>query len=220
MDILNPCDYSHIISVHFMNKEIICGLTNKPNEMLIEDVHKLFNTSNMNVLESNSKINDKYIHFRHKDVLDNYEIPNTPIKFKDNKAIIELVIEKVINQKSYYIPEIKCVKEFDYNYILPQNSTFQIFIMIDKSLVCMVTNDMRIGDIADYIYKKTSVPIIQQRLIYESKQLDFAKTVKDYGIRYMSTLHSVLRLKGGMFHITSGKDDYDLINVCYYNLDS
>lgn len=127
------------------------------------------------------------------------------MRFPGKSRAIEALHKKYSMKAKLHEPKVEHVPE-SWNEI-PTTSRPQLHLktLTGKTITIGTESDWTIERLKYVVQLKEGIPADQCRLIFAGKQLENGRTLSDYNVHHESTVHIVLRLRGGMYAATSGR---------------
>lgn len=142
-------------------------------------------------------------------------VPITKLKIEKNNTKENL--EEKITELKHKI-QIYDENNHDENNQM-QCKKMQLFVkmLTGKTITILVLDSFLVSELKALIAYTENIPIDQLSIIFAAKQFENNNKLSDYKVSECSTLHLVLRLRGGMYHETSGRaGNYNSLKSCLF----
>jgi len=204
-------DLKNFINEH--TKIPIEKLQFKLNDCILDNNETLINRNlssdklSVNIIKKlNNQIRIKYPNSEEKQI--NTDLCNTGIELLEEiqgnciKSPNDIKYNLVYKNENLYLGYLLVssgIKDGDLIELKEWNNTFPIFVitLANRIIPVNVKSSDTVYNLKELIYQFGEIDPEEQRLIFKGKQLEDHKTMADYKIEKGSTLHVVLRLRGG-----------------------
>ena len=216
---------NNVITINTLTDSKLYGVYNSESTTVAQFIDSFFNNYSCKEYEENklqlySAQLEQYLEKSNILIKDmKFEFPIVlKVKVVQNNTEIETAVLSD-DQLDYYnnlMKKINDSKKVNYKSVM---DVFVKSITGKTYTFAVLAQNFLVQDFKLLITHKLGIPVDQQRLIFQGRQLEDGKTFSQYQISPESTLNLVLRLRGGMFHETSGRlGNFEPLKSCIFHV--